>query len=187
MRSGLLAALLLSLWTRPALSAPAWGITVDAGVPDGACASLVWRPTPRLRLHVGAGHNLVSPGVRAGVNVSLFPYWITPALSLEAGHYTDGDANPLARMLSGDQSIDEPVLRDIGYDYLNGHAGLELGHSRLTFYVHAGVSVVRGELHGFNESIAMVRESGQPSIEVRTDPQVTAFTPSGRLGLVYYF
>ena len=44
---------------------PRLGLMVDAGLPDGANAALVFRPFRWLRAHGGGGYNMVSPGVPA--------------------------------------------------------------------------------------------------------------------------
>src|SRR5262249_47189093 len=112
-----------------------FGLMLDAGVPDGANASLVFRPAAWVRAHGGGGTNLIAPGVRAGVSLMPLPGM---SLNAEGGHYFRGDANGLARMLSGDGTVDVPALRDVGYDYANFHLGLELTFSWLTLYVHGG-------------------------------------------------
>src|SRR5688572_24112483 len=89
----------------PAATAQAegWlGVTVDAGVPDGASAAVVVRPVSRLRLHAGATHNAISTGMRGGITLSPLRTWFSPTLSLDVGAYPEGDANPLVRTVSGD-------------------------------------------------------------------------------------
>jgi hypothetical protein len=72
----------------------------DVGVPDGAIGSLVVRPWQWFRAYGGGGSNSVSKGWRGGF--SLVPFGAGPSVSLEYGHYNDGDANGLVRrMVSG--------------------------------------------------------------------------------------
>lgn len=164
------------------------GVMVDAGLPDGMNASLVLRPTPRIRAHGGISYNGFAPGVRAGVSLAAFPFWITPTITAEAGRYFQGNANPLLQMVSGDSEIDEPLLRDIGYDYANAHIGLEFGYSGMTFYVHAGMSVIQTKLRNVGDSLALVFDDEEgPSVEIRSDPFLRIIAPSGRTGFVYYF
>src|SRR5438094_767722 len=75
------------------------GVMADAGVPDGANAALALRPAKWLRLYFGGGHNTVSTGLRGGVTA--LPLGAGPSLSVEVGHYRDGDANGLIRGLVG--------------------------------------------------------------------------------------
>src|ERR1700690_2945931 len=70
---------------------PQLGVMADAGLPDGANASLVFRPLRWLRVHGGGGYNMVSAGVRGGATV--VPFGMGPSATLEAGHYFDGNAN----------------------------------------------------------------------------------------------
>lgn len=164
------------------------GLMVDAGLPDGVNGSLVWRPTPRLRAHGGVGYNGFAPGVRAGASVAAFPFWVTPTFTVEAGRYFEGDANKLARMVSGDESFDEPVLRELGYDYANAHLGLEIGYSGMTFYVHGGLSMLQMRVRNVDESLAANFDSEEGArIEVRKDPTIRLTAPSGRAGFIYYF
>ncbi|MCP4446634.1 MAG: hypothetical protein GY811_15005 [Myxococcales bacterium] len=164
------------------------GLMVDAGLPDGVSGSLVWRATPRIRAHGGMGYNGFAPGVRAGVSLAAFPYFITPTATVEAGRFFQGNANTLAQMVSGDSSFDEPVLREFGYDFANAHLGIELGYSGMTFYVHGGMSALQMRVRNLDETLAASFEDSEgPKLEVRSDPVVRVIAPSARAGFVYYF
>ena len=78
---------------------PTWGLMLDAGAPDGFNASIVARPFSFLRMQLGGGSNLVSKGVRAGL--ALVPFGAGPSLTIEGGHYFDGDANDLGAEARG--------------------------------------------------------------------------------------
>ena len=125
------------------------GVMADVGLPDGAMASLVYRPISALRVHAGIGHNYVSKGVRGGLTFVPFRTWLTPTLSVDYGRYFEGDANPLARMLSGDASYSSPYLEHVGYDYANGHIGIQFGRERATFYIAGGVTRVTSDVRAF--------------------------------------
>src|SRR5689334_13351451 len=96
---------------------------VDAGVPEGANGSVVYRPWSFLRLHAGAGTNFVAPGVKAGLALMPFGAGYGLSLNAEAGRAFSGDAQPLARMLTGDSSLEVAALRDVSYDYANLRLG----------------------------------------------------------------
>lgn len=145
------------------------GVMADAGVPDGAMASLVVRPVSALRLHGGVGHNAISRGVRVGATLTPFRSVVYPTLSVDYGRYPEGDANELARMLTGDDSIDSSKLEHIGYDFANGHVGFAVGRKRATFYVQAGMS----------RTAATLRDD-------TTSVKATMWSPSARLGFVLY-
>ena len=157
------------------------GVMADVGAPDGAVASIVVRPVRALRLHAGIGHNGVSTGARAGLTLVPLPTWLSPTLSIDYGRYVEGDANPLARTLSGDPTYSSSLLERVGYDYANGHIGLELGHWRATFYLHAGMSRITSELHGL-DTIASTDEMSASVGRSR----LTMWSVSGRVGLVIY-
>jgi hypothetical protein len=159
-----------------------FGLMVDAGAPDGANASLVVRPLRFLRLHAGGGYNAVSTGVRAGFSLVPLSSWVSPTVTVDAGRYFEGDANPIARTVMGDPEFSSPALEKVGYDYLNAHLGFELGRQWATFYVHAGMSRVSGQVHGLSEVLA----DEEANVTVSDDPDVTMWTPSARIGLIFY-
>lgn len=163
------------------------GLTLDAGVPDGAGASIVVRPLPRVRLSGGITHNAVSAGARAGINLSARRGWCSPVLSFDIGRYAEGDANPLVQKVSGDPTFSSPMLERVGYSYGNAHVGLEFGHTRATFYIHAGVSYVTGNIHGLSEAASSSMDSGgDTTVSFSSDPRFDVATVSARIGLVLY-
>ncbi len=167
------------------------GVMLDVGLPDGISGSVVFRPRDNVRLHAGASYNLISPGVRVGATLRAERF-ITPSLAVEVGHYLSGNANLVIGRLNGDPNLDEPLLRDISYDYANAQLGLELGTSRFTFVVHGGLSWVRMTVHDLQESIDSHMDGeqsmvGAPSVEIRSDPKLRVIAPSARVGMVVYF
>lgn len=164
---------------------PLFGMMLDAGVPDGASASAVYRPLKWLRTEVGGSYNLVSKGVRGGL--SLIPFGMGPSATLEAGHYFDGNANGIARSLAGGGFQDNAVLERIGYDYANAHLGLDFGMRRVVFFIHGGMSYVRATLHNINTEISnQSGDMGSTTVSFNKDPIVRIFTPSVKLGFVFY-
>jgi hypothetical protein len=160
---------------------------VDAGLPDGANASLVLRPFSWLRAHGGGGYNMISKGVRIGA--TLLPFGSGPSATLEAGHYIDGDANGLAQRFAG-SSFASPLLERVGYDYANAHLGLDFGSRRVTFYIHGGMSYVRADVHNLDSVVASTASmnggNGSTEISIAKDPTVRAWFPSAKLGLIVY-
>ena len=159
-----------------AVAEPSFGVTADVGVPDGANAALVYRPIRALRVHAGVGHNYVSRGVRGGITLVPLASVVTPTLSVDYGRYFTGDANPLARMITGDDTFQSSALEEVGYDYANAHVGLEVGRTRATFYVHAGASRITGDVRGLESE----------SVTFSQDPKLTMRTVSARVGLIIY-
>ena len=174
--------------TSVAAAAPAlpWiGAMADVGLPDGATASIVVRPIRSLRIHGGVSHNMISLGERVGVTWVPLPWWFSPTLSVEYGHYAEGNANPLARAVMGDATFESKVLERVGYDYANAHLGLELGRKWFTFYIHAGMSRITGSVHNI-DSETMTGNEGTTTVTFSKDPSVKLWGPSARIGFVVY-
>lgn len=165
------------------VEAKEFGIMIDAGVPDGANASLVYRPWSFLRLHAGGGTNLIAPGVRGGASLVLGALSATA----EAGHYFPGDANDLARSITGNMAIDVPSLRHVGYDYVNLSGGMEFGPSWMTFFIHGGMSRVTGTVQDLGATLTRAAEDDGTRVTFGKDPNVTIWSVSARLGLIVYF
>jgi hypothetical protein len=151
----------------------------DVGVPSGGSGSVVYRPIRALRVHAGAAHNLIGPGVQGGLTVAPLSSWVSPTLGVEAGRFFVRDANPAIARISGEES-DVGALEHVAYDFASAHLGVELGRAWATFYVHGGVSWLRGDLGGSDTS-----EDG--SVTTMTDVGVRGFGVSARLGFIVYF
>ncbi len=162
---------------------PRIGVMTDVGVPDGATLSLVFRPVAPVRVSVGASHNLVGPGVRAGITIAPIPAFVSPTLSLSAGHFAERDANPVARMVTGDPTYSSPSLERFGYDFADAHVGLSFGRRRASFYIDGGVTRIVGNVH---DLAAPSGADAMASISYTEDPTVTITTLSARIGLVVY-
>lgn len=156
------------------------GVMTDVGVPDGATMSLVYRPVAPVRVSVGASHNLVGPGVRAGITLVPVSAWVSPTLSLSAGHFAERDANPVARMVTGDPTYSSKSLEQFGYDYAEAHVGLAFGRRSATFYIDGGVSRVVGKIRNLGEDTEMA------SVTYTEDPTFTLTTLSARVGFIVY-
>jgi len=161
-------------------SLPVFGVMADVGAPDGANVSLVVRPISRVRIYGGVGHNYVSRGVRGGIAISPLRTWITPTLSADYGRYFEGDANPLARMISGDPTFSSPALDHVGYDYATARVGLELGRRRFTFFLHAGATRITSTVHNLSTS------ANATMVTFSNDPTLKLTTLSARLGFILY-
>lgn len=161
---------------------PRLGLMVDAGVPDGAMGSLVVRPWQWIRGYAGAGSNSVSTGWRGGL--SLVPFGAGPSLSVEYGHYNDGDANGLVRHLVSGSFTGSPLLDRIGYDFVNAHVGLDFGGKHVLFFIHGGVSKVWAQIHNLNQALT---SSGSTTVQVSQDPKVTVVGSSLKIGLIIFF
>lgn len=169
---------------------PRFGVMLDAGVPDGATGSVVYRPYPWLRTELGGGYNLISKSVRGGL--SLIPFGAGPSATVEAGHFFEGNANGIARDIAGAGFQDKAILQRVGYDYVNAHLGLDFGMRRVTFFIHGGMSYIRATVHNVNTDISNgmssggMGSSGGTTVSFNQDPTLKIFAPSVKLGLVFY-
>ncbi|HEX4405405.1 MAG TPA: hypothetical protein VH560_11290 [Polyangia bacterium] len=173
---------------------PFLGVMTDVGIPDGLQGSIVLRPAKALRASVGGGYNMISKGVRVGL--SLLPFGRGPSGTVEAGRYFAGDANAAVAQISGANvqgSVFSPLLQRVGYDYVNAHLGLDFGYKRATFYIHGGMSYVRGTIpkqsiaDTFNNQPSINGETASGTqITVKSDATVTYIGPSAKIGLIVY-
>jgi hypothetical protein len=161
-----------------------FGAMFDLGVPDGTMLSFVFRPVDIARFHAGAGYNGISPGLRIGA--ALLPLGWGPSVSLDYGHYFEGDANGLVGLLGGSADEESVLLEEVGYDYLSLRAGMELGGDRFTFFARGGVSWMRTTIHEFAALIEPngATANGTTTITVKEDPVLNVFVPSLQLGFI---
>jgi len=148
-----------------------FGFQLDAGIPDAFALGLVVRPIKYGRVEVAGTYNDLAKGIRGGVTV-LPIFGRVLSATLEGGKYFDGNANKFT-------SKREPVLDSIGYEYANFHLGLDFGRERMTFFVHGGMSYLSADVKNLNQQF-----SGQ--VQFGSDPKLTAWFPSLKLGLIVY-
>lgn len=150
-----------------------YGAGIDVGFPDGAALDFYWRPARFIRSSVAATYNTLSEGFRIGLTYLPFE---THGLSgtLEGGYYFDGNANKYAG------SHQEPVLDDVGYGYANFHLGWDWGQTWGTFFIHGGMSYVHAELKNLDQQF-------NNQVLFEPNPTLTAWVPSVKLGLIFYF
>jgi hypothetical protein len=155
------------------------GVLVDAGFPDGAGLSVAYRPCQWLRFQAGAMNNIVATGIRAGVSVIPFYFWITPALTLEGGHFFPGDVTWVARRVLHRPDLSSPLLQHIGYNFGSAQIGIELGSPRrVAFSIRAGISYLK--------TTAPNQEINDPALTAK-DLRFDGLLPSAKLGLSIYF
>ena len=168
---------------------PILGVMADVGLPDGIIGSLAIRPLSWVRLSAGGGSNLISSGWRTGI--TLLPFGAGPSASFEYGRYSDGDANGLAKKIVGGSFAGSPALQRVGYEYMNAHLGWDLGFRRFVFFVHAGVTMLRGRIHNLDAAIRDTTTyansaTGTTEVVVPQDPTGKAVSASVKLGLIVY-
>ena len=168
---------------------PRLGLSMAAGVPDGAVLSGVYRPLDWLRLSAGGSWNYFGFGLQGGAGVAPFHLPIDPTFNVEVGHYFDSDMSWVADQSAGVPTELRPLLKDVGYNYANAQLGIELGSSRrFVFFVRAGISyfwtTVRGASQVTNN---YTTTTGSQTAVVRiADPELRATLPSLKLGVLFY-
>jgi hypothetical protein len=161
-----------------------FGLLADLGFPEGAAASVVYRPVPQIRLFAGPAWSYVAWGAQAGVTVIPWHLGISPVISLEGGRYFAPDASFLARNSSGIPEELEPLLHDVTYDYAALHVGLEIGtRNAIAISLRAGLSRVWFDTHGS----ATVTDATTGTTVTFTDPSLRGTLPSVKLGLQLWF
>jgi len=162
---------------------PFAGVDLDAGVsgvlPDTGILLAV-RPRNWLHGQLGFGYNGIAAGVRSGatlVNPVAFPL----SLTLECGHYFEGDANQAVHWFSS-RTRTVASLQHFSYDYLNLLVGLVFEGQHLTFYIRGGVTWMRTTLRNFAQS---VNDVTAVNLEAE-DPKILYRGPSAKLGFIIF-
>jgi len=159
------------------------GVNADLGVsgvlPDTGLL-LALRPVRWAHGQIGIGYNTIALGFRGGVTL-VSPIVFPLSLTLEGGHYYEGDANRVVHWFnSGTRDISS--LRHFSYDYMNLLAGLALQSRHLTFYIRGGVTWMRTTINNFAESVNDVTQVGLQA----DDPKLSYRGPSAKLGLIVF-
>jgi hypothetical protein len=176
----------------PAAEAPAargrthhvLGLSIDAGVPDGASATVLYRPWKYLRFGGGMLYNYVGYGVMG--SVSVLPYFpVAPSLTLEAGHFFDANATSRVSQFTHVDDNLKPLLERVGYTFVNAQVGLELGHPNwFVFFVRAGLS--RVWLSSSDAARVVVTNSDGTRVTF-ADPSARLGIPTAKAGLMFFF
>ena len=87
------------------------GLQLAAGAPDGAEATLLFRPLSFLRFEAGATTDLIAPGAHLGITLAV-PWYLSPILNLEAGS--------LQPQAPADVTIVDPTRHVVRYTLING-------------------------------------------------------------------
>jgi len=160
----------------------AWGLLIDAGFPEGASVSGVYRPVPSVRFWAGPAWNYVGFGVQGGIAVAPWRWALTPVLSAEAGRYFGADVSFIANG-DGVPSDLKPLLDKMAYTYAALHTGIEIGsQNAFAFSLRVGLAYVSLATKG---SITTTDSGGGSA--TFTDPRVRGTLPSVKLGVHVWF
>lgn len=164
---------------RPPL--PRWGLSLGAGFPDFATASLVFRPLTPVRVHAGPSWNSFGWGLQGGVTVVPWSFVLAPLASVEAGRFFGSDVSFLAKGKDGAGT--KPLLRDVVYSYAAADVGVEIGSQRrFCFTFKVGLSYVSVAAHG-----TATRTTDGGTVVQISNPALNATLPSAKLGFQYWF
>ncbi|MGC4114557.1 MAG: hypothetical protein QM765_08090 [Myxococcales bacterium] len=160
---------------------PMFGAEIDAGLPEGFGASLIFRPWYFIRLHAGGVTNVASGGIRGGLTLIPFHWYVTPTFGTEVGHLFEGNMNgTLSSFLTGSK-LPAGTLDRVSYTYYSAHLGLEFGApDRFIVYLRGGLSRV--------EAVAQGPKQVNGTTTVDPGAVNLAITiPSAKIGLLLYF
>ena len=159
------------------------GLGLDFGIsgvlPDTGLL-LTLRSGAWLHVQVGPGYNGLSPGLRAGATL-VNPIVIPLSVTLEGGHYYEGDANKAVHWFSPG-TRDVASLKHFSYDYLNLLGGLVFEGRLFCFYLRGGVTWMRTTVKDFSQS---VHEVAQVDLQA-ADPKIHYRGPSAKIGLLVF-
>lgn len=165
-----------------------FGLSIDAGFPDAAGVSAVFRPWYWIRLEAGGTTTYyASHGYRVGVSLVAFKFPLTPALTLNYGQAFEANWNGAYERFATPNPDLQPVLQKFGYRYVDAHFGLEMGApSRFVFFLRAGFTQIWTTLHGLNSAAAAAITDADTSVTL-SDAKVTFRAPvSVKLGFIVY-
>jgi hypothetical protein len=154
---------------------PMFGLNVDLGVPEGGTIGVLYRPVRPLRIWAGPAWNYLAFGLQGGVALVPWHWAVSPALSIEGGHYFGAD---VTRVFTDVPKDAKPLLKSVGYDYVAGHLGAEFGSQRgFSFSLRLGFAYLRASAKGTNAGTDVSF----------SDPKLRATLPSVKLGFQYFF
>jgi hypothetical protein len=163
--------------------APIVGVQIDAGLPDGAVVSGVYRPVPYARFDAGLTYNLIGVGVRAGATAAPWRFVVTPTLRGELGHTFASDASGFIDNFATLTADEKRALSDVSLTYASLLVGAELGSpDSVVFFVHAGFSWYWATVNNYP---GLVR-SLDPDVSASDNASVSGRIVSLNLGVRFY-
>jgi hypothetical protein len=165
----------------PGARLPMLGVMLDAGLPDGAVVSGVYRPWPFARFDAGLGYNLIGFGLRAGATAAPWRLAVTPILRAELGHTFESDAASFVGNFATLDTTEKLVLSKVGYTYASLQLGAEFGApDRAIFFVRGGLSWYWATANGYPDA---ARSQGATATD---GASVSGRVPTLNLGVLFY-
>lgn len=166
------------------------GFSLDVGFPDFLGLNGIFRPMHWLRLHAGPLYNGSGLGLRGGVSLVPFNFAVTPAATFEYGRYFRSSGTSIVgtvnRFVEPDISLGafEPLVRNLSYEYVSAHLGLEFGPPQtFVFYLRGGLTFLTTTLAGSQETLQNI--TGDPTLSVQ-DFNIRGAFPALKLGFIVY-
>lgn len=170
---------------KPWRTLPLLGFNLSLGFPDLVNANLLVRPVNWVRLSAGPSWGYLSWGLQGGIVLSPINWYVTPTLSFQAGKLFRTNASRFVNdeTKDGETTRLKPLLERVDYHYYAGDLGLELGSPRgFNFFLRFGLSFVVIKANGAG---SVSKNDG--SLVVISNPKISAWLPSAKLGFQYWF
>jgi hypothetical protein len=159
-----------------------FGLQLDVSAPDGGGVLALFRPLWWLRLNGGLAYNVLGVGFRGGLSLLPVKSNVTPSLSLNLGHYFNGD---LGKFVTPNSAAERALLSNAAYDFWSAQAGLEFGSQQgVLFYLRAGIAHLSGGLSA-QDLTAYLNSTGTSGYRAGNG-EFSALIPSFSLGIIAY-
>lgn len=147
-----------------------WGLVdISCGVPSGCTGQMGIRPLNWLKLEVGAGYNLMAPGVIGSVTLDPIPWPVGLTLTVDGGHYWSGPV----------PFVNNPP--SVEYSFAEFLGGLEFGsRNSWRLYFRGGLTYLNGTASGFDTGSDKSLTVGTPNVN-------GWFAPAVKFGVSIYF
>lgn len=159
------------------------GFQLDAGAPEGAGLSVLFRPWWWVRFNGGVAYNYIGVGMRGGVSFVPWHWAVTPSLNLDVGHYFSGDAS---KFVSNPTPAEQALYKQAAYDFASAQLGLEFGSQRgFSFYLRGGLVYLAASASGASVTALASDRIGDWSMTLG-EGKLRAVLPCASLGFIFY-
>lgn len=147
------------------------GIDLGCGVPSGCTGQMLFRPFNWMKIGVGAGYNLMAPGVIGSLTLDPIPWPVGLTLTVDGGHYWSGNV----------PFVNNPP--SVEYSFAEFLGGLEFGSRNVwRLYFRGGLTYLDGTASNFQTG------NNTDSSTTVGNPRVHGWVaPAIRFGFSVYF